>query len=180
MNGVPESKLHGANMEPSGADRTQVGPILAIMNFAIWGAYRNWNKYNKTSTSTTLSISSTQVGWISIAFKIGISNYIQASSSNLNTYSCSYLRKYIINKGTSQVKYRGNFVDIILYFILIVERSYEKYYINVCLLTYRVLVTSCGIHLRAISQQVPMNSIRAYVQWFCFYKYCHISERTTC
>ena len=27
--GHPDSKVHGANMGPSGADRTQVGPMLA-------------------------------------------------------------------------------------------------------------------------------------------------------
>ena len=26
---IPDSKVHGANMGPSGADRTQVGPMLA-------------------------------------------------------------------------------------------------------------------------------------------------------
>ena len=31
-----DSKVHGANMGPSGANRTQVGPMLAPMNFAIW------------------------------------------------------------------------------------------------------------------------------------------------
>ena len=29
MNIIPNSKVHGANMGPSGADRTQVGPMLA-------------------------------------------------------------------------------------------------------------------------------------------------------
>ena len=26
---IPDSKVHGANMGPSGADRTKVGPVLA-------------------------------------------------------------------------------------------------------------------------------------------------------
>ena len=29
LTGYPDSKFHGANMGPSGADRTQVGPMLA-------------------------------------------------------------------------------------------------------------------------------------------------------
>ena len=32
----PDSKVHGTNMGPSGADRTQVGPHVGPMNFAIW------------------------------------------------------------------------------------------------------------------------------------------------
>ena len=28
-NAIPDSKVHGTNMGPSGADRTQVGPIFA-------------------------------------------------------------------------------------------------------------------------------------------------------
>ena len=33
---IIDSKVHGANMEPPGADRTQVGPHVGLVDLGIW------------------------------------------------------------------------------------------------------------------------------------------------
>ena len=42
----PDSKVHGANMGPAGADRTQVGPMLVPWNLLSGYEYHKQNKLN--------------------------------------------------------------------------------------------------------------------------------------
>ena len=44
---IPNSKVHGANTSPAGADRTQVGPMLATWTPPNWDSNGNLAKKRK-------------------------------------------------------------------------------------------------------------------------------------